>query len=78
MRCIIYVALSAAAQEAMWLKQRMSELTTSNDQPITIFEDNQSAIAMTHNPQFHGRSKHIGIKHVQAGDIKLGILRNDR
>ncbi len=32
---------------------------------------------MTHNPQFHGRSKHIGIKyhfvreHVQAGDIKL-------
>ncbi len=59
-----YVALSAAAQEAMWLKQLMSELTTSNDQPITIFEDNQSAIAMTHNPQFHGRAKHIGIKYI--------------
>lgn len=31
--------------------------------PTTIFEDNQSAIAMSHNPQFHGRAKHIDIKH---------------
>lgn len=29
----------------------------------TIHEDNQSAITMTKNPQFHGRSKHIGIKY---------------
>ncbi len=69
-----YVALSAAAQEALWLKQLTSELTTLND-PITIFEDNQST--MTHNPQFHERFKHIGIKyhflreHVQARHIKL-------
>ena len=30
--------------------------------PMTIFEDNQSTIAMTKNPQFHGRPKHIDIK----------------
>ena len=29
----------------------------------TIFEDNQSAISMMKNPQFHGRSKHISIKY---------------
>ena len=26
-------------------------------------EDNQSAIAMAKNPQFHGRAKHIDIRH---------------
>ena len=58
-----YVALAAATQEALWLKQLIAELTFSNTTPTTIFEDNQSAIAMTHNPQFHGRSKHIDIKY---------------
>ena len=51
--------LSAAAQESLRLMQLTSELTISSDSPTIIFEDNQSAIAMTHNPQFHGRSKHI-------------------
>lgn len=29
---------------------------------MLILEDNQSTIAMSRNPQFHGRSKHIDIK----------------
>ena len=28
-----------------------------------IYEDNQSAIAIAKNPQFHGRAKHINIKY---------------
>ena len=72
-----YIALSAAAQESLWLNQLVSELTNSENQKITILEDNQSAIAMTRNPQFHGRSKHIDIKyhfvrdHVNSGYIEL-------
>ena len=31
--------------------------------PTLIYKDNQSAIAMTKNLQFHGRAKHIDIKH---------------
>ena len=54
-----YLALSAAAQECTWLKQLTSDVTTLSDAPTMIFEDNQSAIAITHNPQFHGRSKHM-------------------
>ena len=44
---------------------------------MTIFEDNQSAISMAKNPQFHGRAKHIAIKHhfireqVADGNIEL-------
>ena len=33
------------------------------EKPITIYEENQPAIAMSKNPQFHGRSKHIDIKY---------------
>ena len=72
-----YIALSAAMQESLWLKRLISKLTNTKNQQITILEDNQSAIAITHNPQFHGRSKHIDIKyhfvrdHVNSGNIKL-------
>ena len=73
-----YVALAGAAQEAMWMRQLTAELEIDAPaEAITIFEDNQSAICMTKNPQFHGRSKHISIKyhfirdHVNDGVVKL-------
>ena len=58
-----YVALSSAAQETVWLRKLISELKNPPECPTVILEDNQSAIAMAKNPQFHGRSKHIDIKH---------------
>ena len=51
--------------------------------PATIFEDNKSAICLAKNPQYHGRAKHIDIKHhfirqrVQDGDIKLEICKSE-
>lgn len=58
-----YIAVSTAAQEAIWLRQLINELSNSNESPILIFEDNQSAIAMARNPQFHGHAKHNDIRH---------------
>ena len=58
-----YIALSAATQEALWMRQLLTNLSVNVEKPITIYEDNQSAIAMSKNPQFHGRSKHIDIKY---------------
>lgn len=63
-----YVSLSMATQEAIWLRQLNAELTNFVESkqliaPTLIYEDNQSAIAMSRNPQFHGRSKHIEIKY---------------
>ena len=72
-----YVALSAAAQEAVWLQQLTSDLLNKSIQETTILEDNQSAICLTKNQQVHGRTKHIDIKYhfirdmVEAGRIKL-------
>ena len=78
-----YVALASAAQEAIWLRQLMSELTKTPIKTITINEDNQSAICLSKNPQFHGRSKHISIKHhflrdqVKEGSIEVKYCRTE-
>ena len=58
-----YIALSAATQETLWMRQLLTNLSVNVEKPITIYEDNQSAIAMSKNPQFQGRSKHIDIKY---------------
>jgi hypothetical protein len=41
----------------------MSEITTREPKKVTLFVDNNSAIALMKNPVFHGRSKHIDIKY---------------
>ena len=72
-----YVALSSATQEAVWLRKLATDLGNPPKESTTIHEDNQSAIAMSKNPQFHGRAKHIDIKHhyvreqVNSGSVKL-------
>ena len=58
-----YVALASAAQEAIWMRQLLTDVRNPPRGPTRIFEDNQSAICLARNPQFHGRAKHIGIKH---------------
>ena len=45
-----YVALSSAAQESVWLRRLTSELGSPPQAATTIYEDIQSAIAMTKNP----------------------------
>ena len=69
-----YIVLSSAAQEAIWIHQLTKNL--KNDmaakEPIVIYEDNQSAICMAKNPQFHGRTKHIEINyHFIRDQVKI-------
>lgn len=72
-----YVALSAAVQEALWIRQLLSDLTTGGVNQIQMMEDNRSAICMATNPRFHGRTKHIDLKyhfvrdHVKKGDVVI-------
>ena len=72
-----YIALASAAQEAIWMRQLLADVRNHPREPTRIFEDNQSAICMARNPQFHGRAKHIGIKYhfireqVEKGTVEL-------
>lgn len=57
-----YVAMTHAAKEALWLRSLLSQLLGNLDQPTTLFGDNQSAIALTQDHQYHARTKHIDIR----------------
>ena len=58
-----YIALASTVQEAVWMRQLITELGSSPETATVIYEDNQSAISMTKNPQYHGKAKHIAIKY---------------
>jgi hypothetical protein len=57
-----YVALSEAGRKACWLRSLYQELGYTQEQPTQIRCDNNGAIAMTQNLQFHKRAKHIDIR----------------
>jgi hypothetical protein len=79
-----YMAACACTQEAVYLRQLLSDLGASSPGPIVIYEDNQGCIALGHNPIYHKRSKHIAIRYhfvrerIQSGDIKLSYLPTDQ
>ena len=54
-----FMAGTEAAKQAIWLQDLLSEIAGTSCEKVTICIDNQSAIALTKNPVFHGRSKHI-------------------
>uniref|UniRef100_A0A1X7VWA0 Reverse transcriptase Ty1/copia-type domain-containing protein n=1 Tax=Amphimedon queenslandica TaxID=400682 RepID=A0A1X7VWA0_AMPQE len=78
-----YIALTSAAQEAIWLRHLLSEVEQEEEKTIVIYEDNQSTICLSKNPQFHGRSKHIVIKYhfirdqVKDGTVELKYCKTE-
>ena len=58
-----YIAGAHAAKETVWLRQLLTELGIPVNTPTTLLMDNQSAIAIVHNPEFHNRTKHINVRY---------------
>jgi hypothetical protein len=58
-----FKAATAAAQQALWLRSLFSEVMKQKPDIVTLYVDNNSAIALMKNAVFHGRSKHIDIKY---------------
>ncbi|GJT67256.1 retrovirus-related pol polyprotein from transposon TNT 1-94 [Tanacetum coccineum] len=76
-----YMAIEEAGKELVWLKNFLEELDRAQTECV-LFCDNQSAIHLTKNPVFHGRTKHIKIRYhyirelVSEGTLSLKkILR---
>jgi hypothetical protein len=57
-----YVCLADATREAVWLQNLHCEIGVDIT-PMKIYGDNQSALAIAKNPQYHKRTKHFDIKH---------------
>lgn len=59
-----YMALAATTQESLYLVQLLGEMDSECQYtPVTIFEDNQGAIALSKNPVCRQRCKHVDIRY---------------
>lgn len=56
------MAATHAAKEALWLRSLIGEIFGPLTTPTTLFSDNQSAIALTQDHQYHPRTKHIDVR----------------
>ncbi|GKU85713.1 hypothetical protein SLEP1_g340 [Rubroshorea leprosula] len=58
-----YVAATSAACQAIWMQRIMKDLQQVQEKATKIFCDNKATILITKNPVFHGRTKHIELRH---------------
>jgi hypothetical protein len=71
-----YIAATYAAKEALWLRQIILQIFGISLDATTLFSDNQSAIALTKEHQYHARTKHIDVRfHFIRWIIEDGKLR---
>ncbi|PKU66070.1 Retrovirus-related Pol polyprotein from transposon TNT 1-94 [Dendrobium catenatum] len=56
-----YRALASATADTIWIKRLLSDFGVLHSQPIDLYCDNMSTIALANNPVFHARTKHIEI-----------------
>lgn len=78
-----FMAATAAACQAIWLKKMVSHVTGNQVEPVVLYIDNRSAINLAKNPVFHGWSKHIDIRYhfirecVENGEIIVKHVSTD-
>jgi hypothetical protein len=71
------MAGTTAACQGIWLTRLIAELRGKKTNTANLKIDNQSAIALSHNPVFHDRSKHIDVRYhfirecVEDGRVKI-------
>ena len=71
-----YVAATSAAKEALWLRSLITQLFNIKLDATTLFSNNQSAIALMKDHQYHARTKYIDIRfHFIRWIIEEGSLR---
>jgi hypothetical protein len=56
-----YHALAYAGKEAVWIRSLLQQLGRQVLQSTMLYGDNQGAIALVGNPEFHARTKHIDV-----------------
>lgn len=78
-----FVAATAAANQALWLRKVLIDLSLKQEDCTEVFVDNQAAISISNNPVFHGKTKHFNIKlfflrEVQKeGSVKLKYCKTE-
>ena len=72
-----YIAATHGVKEALWLRSLLTDVFGPFKNPTMMLCDNQSAIALARNNQYHARTKHIDVRFhfirwvVEQGAIQL-------
>ena len=72
-----YVTATHTAKEAVWLCHIIGELFPSSSTPTMLLCNNQAAIKLVINDNYHTRTKHIDIRYhfirqvISVGEIKI-------
>ena len=75
-----FMAATAAACQALWLRSLLGKLTGEELKAVKLFIDNKSTIALMKNLVFHGRNKHIDTKFhficecIEEGQIEVDFI----
>jgi hypothetical protein len=78
-----YIALTETCKEVVWLIDIAKGMDVNVKEPITIFTDSQSCMAMIKNEKFSGRTKHIDARYhfirdqVSRGRVQLKYVPTD-
>ena len=57
-----YMSISEDLKEILWLRPVLESVGLMQTKNTELRVDNQAAIAMSRNPEYHRRTKHIGIR----------------
>ena len=55
-------AATHSMKEALWLRSLLTDIFGPFKNSMTMLCNNQSAIALAHNNQYHARTKHIDVR----------------
>ncbi|KAJ9547484.1 hypothetical protein OSB04_020027 [Centaurea solstitialis] len=80
-----YIAVSDAANEAVWLRNFISDLkvVASISRPVDIYCDNSGAVAQAKEPGEHHKSRHVPRKYhlireiIGRGDVRICKIPTD-
>jgi len=69
-----YMAMTQASKEIIWLQELFQELgaLAHIDQISRLYGDNQGALALACNPEYHARTKHIDIQYHFVRELVMG------
>jgi hypothetical protein len=80
-----YVGLCNAGKEAVWIQNLLQQVGrqgyAGDTQATVLYGDNQGALRLVANLEFHARSKHIDVQYhyirelVENGTVKLEYIR---
>ena len=76
-----YIASAEAAKEAVWIRGFINDLRIPevHIDSVPLYIDNNSALKLTKNPEFHSRSKHIDVKHHFIREkVDEGVIKTQR